>query len=283
MRRWAKIGYGSLSMLARLLPLRLSYLIGETLAGAFFLLSGARRRVIADNIGTALGARQRLFTGSGYRLMLNFGRNVVDTFRLPHLGRRRLLGMVDIKGRERLDAAVAAGRGVILVTAHLGTWELGGAALAAMGYSITTVAGIQFSPALSPFIKKIKQDLGIDVVSSETGLRRIMKALSRGELVALHIDGDQFVGGTEVDFFARKARLPSGPAVLALRTGAAVVPAFAVRTEGGRITIFIEEEVPTENADEAGVTRLIVEVVETYIRRYPDQWCMFRPFWEARR
>ena len=279
----ADIGYRLISMLARLVPSRLSYLTGETLAGAFFLLSRARRRVIADNLSTALGTRQAALGKTGYRLMRNFGSNVVDTFRLPHLGRDRLLAMVDITGREKLDAALAPGRGAILVTAHLGSWELGGAALAAMGYAITTVAGVQFSPALSPFIKKIKQDLGIDVVSSSTGLRRIMKALARGELVALHIDGDQFVGGIETDFFGRKTRLPSGPSVLALRTGSAVLPAFAVRTGGGRIGIIIEDEIPVEGSDEERITRMIVGVVEAYIRRYPDQWCMFRPFWEARR
>lgn len=278
----ARIGYGFLSMLARFLPSRLSYLIGETLAGAFFLLSGARRRVIADNLGTALGRKQTPFGKTGYRVMLNFGRNVVDTFMLPHLGRNRLLAAVDITGRERLDAALASGRGAILVTAHLGSWEVGGAALAAMGYSVTTVAGVQFSPALSPFIKKIKQDLGIDVVSSKTGLKRIMKALARGEVAALHIDGDQFVGGIEVGFFGRKTLLPSGPAVLAVRTGSAVLPAFAVRTRGRRIGIIIEDEIPVEEDDKERITRMIVEVVEGYIRRYPDQWCMFRPFWEAR-
>jgi KDO2-lipid IV(A) lauroyltransferase len=212
--------------------------------------------------------------------MLSFGRNVVDTLRLAHLGRSRLLASVDVEGRGKLDKALAGGKGAILVTAHLGSWEVGGAALAAMGYSITTVAGVQFSPALSPFIKKIKQDLGMDVVSSTTGLRRIMKALARGEVVALHIDGDQFVGGIEVPFFGRNTVLPGGPAVLALRTGAIVLPAFAIRSARGRISIKIEDEIPCEG-DEEALTRRIVEVVEAYIRRYPDQWCMFRPFWEA--
>jgi len=277
----ARIGYGFLSMLARLLPSRLSYLIGETLATAFFLLSGARRSVIAANLGTALDREQAHFSRMGYRVMLNFGRNVVDTFRLAHLGRKHLLAAVTITGREKLDKAVASGKGVILVTAHLGSWEMGGAALAAMGYSVTTVAGVQFSPALSPHIKKIKQDLGIDVLSSTTGLKRILKALARGEIVALHIDGDQFVGGVEVPFFGRKSVFPGGPAVLSARTGAAILPAFAIRTGGRRIGIVVEDEIPVEG-DEESVTRMILEVVETYIRRYPDQWCMFRPFWEAR-
>jgi lauroyl/myristoyl acyltransferase len=277
----ARISYGLPSMLARLMPARLSYLLGETLAAAFFLLSGTRRRVIAANLGTALGRKQATFGRTGYSVMLNFGKNVVDTFRLAHLGRSRLLDEVDITGTERLDRALASGRGVILVTAHLGSWEIGGAALAAMGYSMTTVAGVQFSPVLSPFIKKIKQDLGIDVVSSTTGLKRIMKALAHGDVVALHIDGDQFAGGIEVPVFGRAAVLPAGPAVLALRTGAAVLPAFAIRTARRRVAIVIEDEIPVEG-DEEKITSMMVEVVERYIRRYPDQWCMFRPFWETR-
>ena len=275
-----RIGYDFLSMLARLLPSCLSYLIGETLAAAFFLLSRARRSVIAANLGTALDRELAPFSGMGCRVMLNFGRNVVDTFRLAHLDRKRLLAAVTITGREKLDRVLARGKGVIMVTAHLGSWEVGGAALAAMGYSVTTVAGVQFSPALSPHIKKIKQDLGIDVVSSTTGLKRILKALARGEIVALHIDGDRFVGGVEVPFFGRKAVFPGGPAVLSVRTGAAILPAFAIRTGGRRIGIMIGDEIPLEG-DEENVTRMILEVVETYIRRYPDQWCIFRPFWEA--
>ena len=172
---------------------------------------------------------------------------------------------------------------MILATAHLGSWELGGAALAAMGYSITTVAGVQFTPALSPHMKKIKEDLGIDVVSSRTGLRRLLKALANREVVALHIDGDQYAGGTEVEFFGRRIRLPSGPAILAMRTGASILPAFAVRTGRRKLCIFIEDEIPIGDADESGITARIVRGVEDYIRRYPDQWCIFRPLWEADR
>jgi KDO2-lipid IV(A) lauroyltransferase len=278
-----EIGYRYLSTAARLVPSRLSYLIGETLAAGFFLLSGRRRRVISDNLSTVLGSDRTHPGRMGLRVMMNFGKNVVDTLRLPHLGPERLLATVDITGRERLDTALARGKGVILVTAHLGSWELGGAALAAMGYSVTTVAGIQFSSALSPFIRKIKQDLGIDVVSSKSGLSRIMRALGRGEIVALHIDGDQFEGGIEVDFFGRRARLPGGPSILAARTGSALLPAFALRTGGQSITITIEDEVQVDHEDAEKTTLRAVRVVERYIRRYPDQWCMFRPLWEISR
>ena len=276
------IGCRSLSLLARFLPVDLSYLLGETLAGAYYLLCAERRRAISANLSIVLGPERKGLFRVGFRLMRNFGRNVVETFMLPHLRPERLADMVDISGRERIDRALASNRGVILVTAHLGSWELGGAALAAMGYSITTVAGVQFSPALSPFVKKIKEDLGIDVVSSRTGVRRIVKALEDHKLVALHLDGDQYVGGVEVDFFGRRTRLPSGPAVLAARTGAVVLPAFAIRTGKRRFRLYIEDEIPVGDCGKAEVTRRIVKVLEDYIRRYPDQWCIFKRFWEAR-
>lgn len=275
-----EIGYRSVSTLARFLPSSLSYLIGETLAATFYLLSPGRRNAIAGNLEVILGGKQTGFSRIGFRVMLNFGRNVVDTLMLPHLDPSDLRDMVDIEGKERIDRVLASGRGLVLVTAHLGSWELGGAALAAMGYSITTVAGVQFSPALSPYIRRIKQNLGVNVVSSGTGLRRIMKALEEHGVVALHMDGDQFVGGIETSLFGRRVRLPAGPAALAVRTASPVLPAFSIRTGRRRINVVIGEEIDTGDRDEAAITRRITGVVEEYIRRYPDQWCIFRSLWE---
>jgi KDO2-lipid IV(A) lauroyltransferase len=277
----ARIGYHAISLLARFLPRRVSYLIGETLAGAFYLLSARRRRVLARNLSIALGEDRPGLWRTGCRVMVNFGRNVAEVFMLPYMPLPVLIGMVEIDGKDRIDKVLESGKGVILATAHLGSWEVGGAGLAAMGYSITTVAGIQFNPSLSPYIKQVKQDLGIDVVSSKMGSRRLIRALKRSEVVALHVDGDQFAGGLEVEFFGRKARLAGGPAALALRTGAAILPVFAIRTGRRGIRIIIEKEIYTGDRDEKAITRSIVGVVEEYVRRYPDQWCMFRPLGET--
>jgi KDO2-lipid IV(A) lauroyltransferase len=213
--------------------------------------------------------------------MLNFGRGVAETFMLPHLGPYELSRMVDIRGKDRLDSALSAGRGVVFATAHLGSWELAGAALAAMGYPITTVAGVQFSPSLSPMVKQMKERLGITVVSMDTGALTIARTLHKGGVVALHVDGDQFTDGIEVKYFGRDVFLPRGPAALALKTGAALLPAFAVRTSRRHITIMIEDDVMTASDNELDATQRVAGVVERYVRRYPDQWCMFRHFWEG--
>jgi lauroyl/myristoyl acyltransferase len=277
----SRIGYAGLSTLARILPPTIAYLLGETLAAACFVLCAERRRGLASNLRVVLGERGLPRLGrTGFRTMLNFGRSVTEVFMTPYLSEEYLRASVSITGREHLDSIVSAGRGAVLVTAHIGSWELGGAALAGLGYRITTVAGTQFTRGLSPYVKAIKEARGIHVVSAEGGTLRIVRALRRGEIVALHIDGDQYMGGVAVDLFGRRTVLPRGPAGLAKRTGAAIVPAFAIRTARSKITVHIEEEIPTVGRDEESLTGSIATVVEDYIRRYVDQWCMFRPLWE---
>ena len=275
-----------------MLPHSVAYLLGETFGAAYFLLSKARRRALRRNLSIVLGAAggqpgdpagmvtKRRLDSIGQRVMLNFGRGVVETFMLPHLGPEDLSGMVDIQGKEKLDSALSAGRGVVLATAHLGSWELAGAALGARGYHITTVAGVQFSPSLSPMIRRMKERLGVTVVSMDTGALTIARTLHKGGVVALHIDGDQFADGIEVKYFDRNVTLPRGPAALAMKTGAALLPAFAIRTSRRHITIMIEDDVVAAAADERDATQRVAGVVEKYVKQYPDQWCMFRPFWE---
>ncbi len=273
--------YSFLSGLAGVLPYPVSYLLGETLGMGYFLLSGKRRRVLRQNLSVVLGTPVvRNLDATGRKVMLNFGRGVVETFMLPYLRPADLSRMVSIEGKDRLDSALQSGRGVVLATAHLGSWELAGAALAAMGYHITTVAGVQFSPSLSPLIRQMKERLGITVVSMDTGALRIARTLRHGGVVALHIDGDQFAEGVSVKYFGGDVTLPRGPAALALKTGAVLLPAFAIRTSRRHITIMIEDDVSTAAGGERDTTQRIVTVVERYVRRYPDQWCMFRPFWE---
>lgn len=276
-----QIGYWLLSGLARFLRPRISYLIGETLGAASFLLAADRRRKLYANLRVVNDRpRGRMPLRLGLAVMVNFARSVVDTFLIPYMDDRYLAEHVTLIDRAGLGAIAARGKGIILVTAHLGSWELGGFALARMGYAITTVAGTQFSASLSPMVKAMKARYGIAVTSAGAGALAMFRALRRGEVVALHLDGDQYLGGIATTFFGRPAVMPRGPAALALRTGAALLPAFALRTSRDRIAIHVEPAIPTAGRTEADLTRSLVAVVEQLIRQYPDQWCMFRPIWE---
>ena len=280
MGKLADIGNFLLSGLARVLPRRLSYLLGETLGVVSFLLFPQRRRNLAANLRAVTGGGPgRMPTGLVLAATVNFARSVVETLLIPYMDDAYVARHVAVTDRAGLPSLAGAGRGVILVTAHLGSWEMGGFALARMGHRLTTVAGTQFSPSLSPLAKAMKARYGIAVVSAQRGTLTLFRALRRGEAVALHIDGDQFLGGLETTFFGRPTVMPRGPAALALRTGAALVPAFAIRTSRDRIHIYVEEPIPGDGEDEADLTRRLLAVVEAYIKRHPEQWCMFRPFW----
>jgi KDO2-lipid IV(A) lauroyltransferase len=279
-----RISYILLSGLARILPHRLAYLIGETLGVLGFLLLTKRRRNLYGNLRVALGnPSERTLRATGFGVMLNFGRGIVETLLVPHLDDAYLARHVQVTDKADLRSLAGKRRGIVLATAHLGSWELGGFTLARMGYKITTVAGIQFMPALSPSVKAIKAQYGITVTSAQGGMLRLFRALRRGEIVALHIDGDQYMGGLEATFFGRRTVMPRGPAALAMRTGAALVPAFAVRSSRSQIHIYIEDPIPTQGEDEVGVTRRLLAVVEDFIRRNPGQWSMFRTIWERDR
>jgi KDO2-lipid IV(A) lauroyltransferase len=276
----SRLWYAFLLALGRLIPRRLSYLLGETSAVWFYRLSKTRRCNLRGNLTAVMGtAAPEEVEAAALRVMKGFGRNIVDTLLLPHMKPAELDAAVDVVGSGLIDTAIASGRGAILVTAHLGSWELAGAALAARGYRMTTVAGTQFTPAVSPAVKAMKQQIGISVVSAETGTYRMVKALRKAEAVVLHLDGDQYGGSAGAVFFGKEVGFPRGPAALALKTGAALLPAFAVRISRERMTIFIEEEIATQGEDEASLTVKLASVLEDFIRRYPDQWCMFRRFW----
>ncbi len=276
----ARTIYAILSALARVLPPAVSYLLGETPAALCFLLCTTRRRNSAANLRVVLGAAPTAnISRLVLRTMINFGRTVVETFMIPHISTGRIPFQADIIGGDRLESIAGRGRGIVLVTAHLGSWELGGVLLARLGHKITTVAGVQFTRSLSPFIKSMKEGCGLSTVGAEGGTLRLFRALRRGQVVALHIDGDQYLGGVETELFGTRTVLPRGPAALALRTGAAVVPAFAIRIGRGKIKVLIGDEIETGGEDESSLTRKIATAVEDYIRRNPDQWCMFRRIW----
>jgi KDO2-lipid IV(A) lauroyltransferase len=282
MARLSSAAYSFVSFLAGSMPIRLSYLLGETLGGVLFLLRGKRRRALTANLRVVLG-RDRRVGRPALKGGVNFGRAVVETLLVPHLTGVYYEEHVEWSGLEHLDSALARGGGAVLATAHLGSWELAGAALARRGYALTSVAGVQFTAGLSPHLKELKRRLGIEVASPPAGALKLMRALNRGGIVALHIDGDQFFGGIEVEFFGQRTVLPRGPAALAMKSGAALLPAFGLRTGRDRIRIVIEAEVPVRGSGEDEVTRRLLRTVERYIRSHPDQWCMFRALWEDER
>ena len=188
-----------------------------------------------------------------------------------------LMARVSVDGREHLDAALARGRGAIMAVPHMGSWDVAGSYAGALGYSISAVAE-RFPGSLNDAVVQTRQRFGLDVIPlGRSAVRSINKALESNGVVALLCDLEQGPG-TEVRFFGRRATVPGGPAAIALKTGAALMPACQYATTPGRHHVHLEPALDLEpRSTKETVMQLIVNRFEAFIQERPDQWYAFRP------
>ncbi len=198
----------------------------------------------------------------------------------------RLAVGVETPGFEGLDRGLARGRGALVAPMHFGNWDLGATIAAARGYSLTVVGETFGHPGLDELIVGGREALGVRLVKMERVGPSLARSLRRNEMVATLIDRPLREGGVRVRFFGEEVEVPSGPARLALRTGAAVGAVAFPRRGPGRIDVLSNFDLGFEasgdpDRDVQALTQAILRAHEAYIRRYPEQWYMFREFWEA--
>jgi phosphatidylinositol dimannoside acyltransferase len=279
----ARLLYGWLTALVHGMPLRLGYALADACTELHFRLFPSRRHAALANLAVILPrASRRERMSIARRMMRSYNRMLFEFFRLPFVGRDTLLRSIQVEGREQLEQAVARGRGTVICCTHLGNWELAGVVLAHWGHTLHAVAGVQLARWLTQAVHETKAELAIRTVRPEDGFRKLLRALQHNDLVALMVDGDIYAHGTAVEFFGHEMRFPSGPAVLAQRTGALVVCGYCERVEPGRFRIVIEPALdPAAFPSTAALTAAIAGRAEQHIRAHLDQWCIFRPLWEG--
>jgi KDO2-lipid IV(A) lauroyltransferase len=205
-------------------------------------------------------------------------RTLVGWLRLLGASRADVLRASTVDGIAPLEAAKAAGRGTVLVAAHVGEWEWGAAALAARGLEVVAVAGMQMSPAWTPALARAKAALGIEVVGPGAAPSRLVRALRRGAVVALLVDGDVATARRDAPLARGTAALPLGPAHLAARAGALLAAGRCERARGGyriRLTVLDEGLAPFDEDARFERTRAWLEAT---LSEAPGAWCLFRPF-----
>ena len=292
MARWpldrAHLSYYALRVVGALAP-RIPARPGYRLFGSFGLLAaryGSALPAVLDNVAHVLGqdapvARRRAVVEGIYR---HQGKNYYDVFRLPALRDERIAGLVTVHGREHLDAALALGRGAIIVSIHLGNVEIPAHALALQGYPILAVMEHLRPEALYRYMVALRGRRGVQVIPADGALRPVFRALKANGIVGLVADRDTTNSGAVVEFFGAPARLPDGYAQLMARTGAAAVPCFGIRRPDDSFEVHIEPPVIPGQGDGPGNQILymdkVLRVVESYISRYPEQWVMFQPVWK---
>ena len=286
--------YNSISLFfIRLLTLLVPRLLFPPCAfltgGIFYLLLGGKRRIIRENLRIITGQRdvERLVIATFYKFSLNW----TDIMLMMRLRGEKLDALIGRRvGKERLDAALAQGRGAILISPHLGNWELGGLGLAEMGYPINVLTFREPDERVNDLRERVRSERGIRFIyvdrndTSPLAIIEAVNALRRNEVLALLGDRDGSCHTASMEYFGRPADIPLGAAYLGLASGAPVFPVF-VPLEGMRYATIMEEPVwfagahgTHKDAIRDG-TEKILRVFERYIKAYPDQWYNFFDYW----
>jgi lauroyl/myristoyl acyltransferase len=224
----------------------------------------------------------------------NYGRYASDLMSFPHLNvdtierNFRDLSFEDGGWLGCMQSALQAGRGALLITAHFGNWDMAGAILA-RHHRVSAVAETFSDEQFNQLVQDQRREKGIGIIPMEGSLRPILRILQQNQIAAIVVDRPVAEHeGTEVTFFGRKTYVPGGPAALALKSGAAIVPGFVWYGHHdefyGRAfkPIFPRQAKKIERSAEiARLTQRIYDVLEIMIREWPTQWYMFRQFWPA--
>lgn len=259
-----------------------AYKISAFFANAQFLFSKKDRIAVMNNLSIILPHESKAEIRRKTReVFLNFGRYLAEFFRYKKINQDFLKERVICKGWEHVDASLQNGKGAILLTAHLGNWELGGMAFGILGYPIAAVALDHQDKRINDFFRIRREGKGVEIIPLGVAVRRCFKALKQNKLVAILGDRDFSNTGYSIHFLGREKKIPRGPAVLALHTGAPIVPVFVTRGTNNHITVECLPPITfSSDHNEIDVMRRYASIIEEQIRKYPTQWLMFREFWK---
>ena len=286
------LAYRAGATAAQLVPGSIATPIARAIGRASAPLMPAQRRMAANHQrrakanGAAVGAGPSGVEG----VFDSYGRYWLEMLRLPAEVRS---GAVEahftIDGFEQVEAGLARGKGVIFALPHLGGWEWGGAWMAGRGHRLLAVVERIEPPELLEWFADQRAAIGIDVVPLGPDVSStVLRGLRDNRIVCLLCDRDIEGDGVEVEFFGERTTLPGGPATLALRTGATLVPAAVYFRPGRDHHGVIRPPIAVERSgrlreDIARITQVLAHELESLIRAAPDQWHLLQPNWPSDR
>ncbi|MBI3006775.1 MAG: lysophospholipid acyltransferase family protein [candidate division NC10 bacterium] len=284
------LGAMALVLLVASLPEPLAFALGRLLGRLWYAVDGRHRRVALENLARAFGSRltEAERKAIARKHFIHLGYTFVETCRLRGVGPAALERVVEVEGAEHLERARERGRGVVVVTAHFGSWEVLPRAWLLLGEGAAIVTRPLDNPLLEAWIAGIRTAGGNQIIQKRHALRHVVEALRRGGTVAMLID--QNVAreqGVFVDFFGTLACTTTAATLAARRTGAALLPAVCPRSAPGRFTVRIGKEIPVAvtgdgRRDILATTAEATAVLEGFIREHPEQWFWVHRRWKTR-
>lgn len=271
--------------LVRLLPRQASLGLGAGLGTLFYHLHGSRRELALANLRAAFPSRTEAECRAILRSTFQHcGRHVIELLNFYVMSTHEMTRLLEVQGGEHVEQAMAGGKGMVFFSGHFGYWELQVMGQAVLYAPIVMIVRTLDNPLLERLIERIRTRVGTRVVPRQGAIRGLLRGLIERAPVAMMID--QHIhdrSAVTVDFFNRPAATTSAVAMLALRTGALVIPVFALPLPGGRYRLVYEAPVePPADDDPDPVrtyTQRCTDVLEMYVRRYPELWLWMHRRW----
>jgi KDO2-lipid IV(A) lauroyltransferase len=272
--------------LAKFLPLRFCYAVAELIALGFYLFSKRDIAELKDNLRMVLGADtdEEALKKHVRAVFRNFSKYLVDFFKFQKFTEEYIKKHIEISGTEHLDEVLSSGKGALLVSLHLGSWELGAALLGGLKYPMNALVLSHKNKRINDFFVKQRGINDVRSIPVGAGIKECFKALKRKECLAIVGDKDYTSGGVYVDFFGKKALMPKGPAAFSIKTGTPIVFCALTRKKDDSLKFTFERPIiyePTGDMEKdiRGLMSRYIKIFEKYIKEYPDQWYVFKRIW----
>ncbi|OGX17212.1 MAG: hypothetical protein A3K83_03790, partial [Omnitrophica WOR_2 bacterium RBG_13_44_8b] len=230
--------------IALALPVKLCYKIAIVCSDLHYIFADQDRRQVRENLKAIFPEKsEREIRGLRINMARNFAKYLADFFRFEKINLEYIKKNIRVENIHYFDQACARNKGVIVLTAHLGNWELGGVVISLLGYPFWVVALPHKDKRVDRFFNYQRERKGIKVIPLNKAVRMGMNILKRKQMLALVGDRVFTDGGVVLDFFGKLMLFPQGPAAFALKTGAVIVPGFMLRNKDESFTLRIEEPI----------------------------------------
>lgn len=213
----------------------------------------------------------------------HMARGFIEHLIFPALSKEKILSNLEFENLHYLDEVMKHGKGVILVSSHFGSWQIGGTSVGLAGYPMNFLVQRQNNHLVEDLVYSYVEDKGVHVLYKSVSAGKVLELLNSNQIVAVLPDQDAGKSGVIVNFMGQPASTHKGPAFFSLKTGAPIIVALSLSQQNGKHKVVIEKPIyphETGNRDEdiKNLTQVYTSKIEEYIRKYPDHW-----FWQHRR
>jgi KDO2-lipid IV(A) lauroyltransferase len=271
------------------LPLRWSLKAGELLGFLVFYVWGSRRRIAIKNLSQSVLSNAISIPAPAEQIIRenfrNLGKSFAEVIKIYFGLGKEVIDSVSVEGIEHFYRGKEKGKGILLLTGHCGNWELMAIATSAKGANISAVARPVNNPYTNRLVQRAREKFGNSVINKSGALKPVMQTLKKNGCVGILMD--QAVTrqeGIVIDFLGRPAWTMKMPALIARKTGAAVLPVFIHRTEKGHVVkVYPEVALSEESDSEKAVKEDMVRFsgfIENYIREHPAEWLWIHRRWK---